>query len=267
LIDAHYGHPTASGRVKTDLSNIQGGERADYAKEIGDKALNAALRIRDRLVNSPTTGPRQVYLCHKFCELGSIPIDTAFKQYRDFLAANPDEVLVLVIEDAVKPEDIADAVKRTGLIDYVYKGSLSPLPTLQEIIDSGGRAVMFAEKDAGHGKFPWYHEAYDKLVQETPYTFKKPSALTDPKQLAASCEPNRGPDDAPLFLLNNWVDTTPLPKPSNGEKVDSEDALLRRIHVCQRIRHVKANLIAVDFYREGDLFDVVKKLNEERTSN
>jgi len=267
LIDAHYGQPTASGRVKTDLSNIQGGERADYAKEIGDKALNAALRIRDRLVNSPTTGPRQVYLCHKFCELGSIPIDTAFKQYRDFLAANPDEVLVLVIEDAVKPEDIADAVKRTGLIDYVYKGSLSPLPTLQEIIDSGGRAVMFAEKDAGHGKFPWYHEAYDKLVQETPYTFKKPSALTDPKQLAASCEPNRGPDDAPLFLLNNWVDTTPLPKPSNGEKVDSEDALLRRIHVCQRIRHVKANLIAVDFYREGDLFDVVKKLNEERTSN
>jgi hypothetical protein len=264
LIDAHYGQPTEGGRVKTDLSDLSSGERATYAKELGPKALDAALRIRDRVVDSPTTGPRQVYLCHRFCELGSVSIDTAFTEYRDFLAANPDEVLVIVIEDYVKPEDIADAVKRTGLLDYVYKGSLSPLPTLQEMIDSGGRVLMMAEKDAGHGKIPWYHEAYDKLVQETPYTFKKPEALTDPKQVPASCEPNRGPDDAPLFLINDWVDTTPLPKPSNAEKVNQEDVLLKRIHLCQRMRDLKANLIAVDFYREGDLFDVTSELNAER---
>ncbi|MQA74253.1 MAG: hypothetical protein GEU88_07945 [Solirubrobacterales bacterium] len=264
LIDAHYGQPTESGKVKTDLSDLTRGERATYEKALGPESLDAALRIRDRVVNSPTTGPRAVYLCHRFCELGAIPIDTAFKQYRDFLAANPNEVLVIVIEDYVEPQDIADAVKRTGLIDYVYKGLLEPLPTLQEIIDSGGQAVMMAEQDAGHGSIPWYHEAYDRLVQETPFTFKKPETLTDPKQLAASCEPNRGPDDAPLFLLNHWVDTTPAPRPSNAEKVNDEKALLKRVHVCERIRDLEANLIAVDFYREGDLFDVVDKLNAER---
>jgi hypothetical protein len=264
LIDAHYGQPTESGRVKTDLSDLSSGERATYEKTLGPQSLDAALRIRDRIVDSPTTGPRQVYLCHRFCELGSIPIDTAFTEYRDFLAANPDEVLVVVIEDYVKPQDIADAADRTGLLDYVYKGSLSPLPTLQQMIDSGGRVLMMAEKDAGHGSIPWYHEAYDKLVQETPYSFKKPEALTDPTKLAASCEPNRGPDDAPLFLINHWVDTTPAPKPSNAEKVNQKDVLLKRIHLCQRMRHLKANLIAVDFYREGDLFDVTHDLNAER---
>ena len=137
------------------------------------------------------------------------------------------------------------------------------MPTLQQMIDSGGRVLMMAENDAGHGEIPWYHEAYDKLVQETPFTFKKPEALTDPKQLAASCEPNRGPDDAPLLLINHWVDTTPAPKPSNAEKANAEGALLRRVHRCQRIRDLTANLIAVDFYREGDLFDVVEKLNAE----
>ena len=264
LIDAHYGQPTESGKVKTDLSELTGGERAEYVKTLGPEGLDAALRLRDRVVNSKPTGPRQVYLCHRFCELGAIPIESAFREYRDFLAVNGEEVLVIVIEDYVKPRDIADAVEGSGLIDYVYDGPLDPLPTLQEMIDSGGRALMMAENDAGHGSIPWYHEAYEGLVEETPYTFKKPDALTDGKRLAESCEENRGDGDGPLFLLNHWVDTTPQPKPSNAEKVNADEALGKRIRRCERLRQLTANLIAVDFYRQGDLFDVVEELNAER---
>ena len=264
LIDAHYGQPTESGAVKTDLSELDAGERATYEAELGAESLDAALRIRDRLVDSEPTGPRQVYLCHRFCELGAIPIETAFRQYRDFLAANPDEVLVIVIEDYVDPSEIADAAEESGLIDFVYEGALDPPPTLQEMIDSGGRALMMAENDAGGGAIPWYHEAYEDLVEETPYTFKKPEALTDGRRRAASCEPNRGTGAGSLFLLNHWIDTTPQPKPSNAQKVNASEALLKRIHRCERIRDLTANLIAVDFYRQGDLFDVVEKLNDER---
>jgi hypothetical protein len=268
LIDAHYGQPTEGGDIKTDLSDISGPERAVYESELGTEGLEAALRIRDRVVNSPTTGERGVYLCHRFCELGAVPAVDAFRTYRDFLAANPDEVLVIVIEDYVAPKDIEDAVKKSGLIDYVYDGPVGPpWPTLQEMIDFGGRALIMAENDAGGGTIPWYHEVYDELVQETPFRFKKPEALTDGKRLAESCEPNRGPDDAALFLLNHWVDTSPAPKPSNAKIVNAEDVLLRRIHRCERIRDLAAGLIAVDFYREGDLFDVVDQLNAERTGD
>jgi hypothetical protein len=167
LIDAHYGQPTESGVVKTDLSDLSRGERATYAAELGTDGLDAALRIRDRAVDSKPTGPPGVYLCHRFCELGSIPIESAFREIRDFLAANGDEVLVIVIEDYVDPEAIADAVEESGLIDYVYDGPLDPPPTLQEMIDSGGRVVMMAENDAGGGSIPWYHEAYETAAPGT----------------------------------------------------------------------------------------------------
>ena len=44
------------GAVKTDLSNLSSSERETYADEIGEEALDAALRIRDRIVDSPTAG-------------------------------------------------------------------------------------------------------------------------------------------------------------------------------------------------------------------
>ena len=156
FIDAHYGTPTEGGQVKTDLSDLDSGERRTYEEELGSDALDAALRIRDRVVNSPATGPRAVYLCHRFCELGALPIVDGFKQIRDFLAANPDEVVAIVIEDYVEPADIDAAVRESGLIDYVYEGELDPeaLPTLQEIIDSGGRALIMAEDSDGGSRVP-----------------------------------------------------------------------------------------------------------------
>jgi hypothetical protein len=265
LIDAHHGVETQDGTIKTDLSDLSSGERVTYEEELGEDALDAALRIRDRIVGSPEVGEQGVYLCHRFCELGAIPIDKAFAEIRDFLAANPDEVLTIVIEDYVPPADIAAAVERTGLIEYVYTGPVGePWPTLQEIIDSGGRALMMAENEPGGSEFPWYHSAYDELVQETPYSFKKPAQLTDPAKLTASCEPNRGPASAAVFLINHWIDTSPAPKPSNAAIVNRRDALLDRIHHCEEQRDLTANLIAVDFYREGDLFGAVEELNAER---
>ena len=66
--------------MKTDLSDLDSGERRTYEKELGSDALDAALRIRDRIVNSTATGPRAVYLCHRFCELGAIPIVDGFSR-------------------------------------------------------------------------------------------------------------------------------------------------------------------------------------------
>ena len=89
---------------------------------MGERALDAALRIRDRIVGSAKGGTRGVYLCHGFCEVGAIPIDLGFTEIRDFVEANPDEVVTVVIEDYVPPGDIAAAAERTGLIDFVYEG-------------------------------------------------------------------------------------------------------------------------------------------------
>ena len=267
FIDAHFGTPTAGGTVKTDLSDLGGPEREAYEQELGPEALDAALRIRDRIVNSPATGPRQVYLCHRFCELGALPLTKAFTEIRDFLAANPSQVVVIVVEDYVPPSEISSAAAKTGLIDHIYTGPLAePLPTLHQIVRSGGSAVMMSENNDGGQAVPWYHRAYDSLLQETPYSFKRPPQLLDRDQLPASCAENRGPRSAPLFLVNHWIDTSPAPKPSNAAKVNTQEALLRRVHTCERQRDLLANFLSVDFYLEGDVFGAIDELNAARAA-
>ncbi len=256
LIDTYYGNAVRGG-VRTDLASLPKRELA--VQEIGAPAVDAAERIRSRL-GDQNLGPRQIFLCHGFCELGAVSLSSALTDLRTFLVANPGAVVIVINQDeGVTPEDIERAFDRAGLLDLVYRGPLGPFPTLREMIDSGQRLVVMAENDAG--TIPWYHLAYGDALQETPFTFKTAAALTDPSQLVASCRDNRGPASAPLFLLNNWVDTTPLPRASLADVVNARAALLRRAQKCRRIRDRLPNLVAVDFYRRGDVLGVVRALN------
>ena len=81
----------------------------------------------------------------------------------------------------------------------------------------------------------------------------------DPAQL--SCGANRGGTAGSLFQLNHWIETPPTPRPSNAAVVNRYDFLLARAEECTTERAHLPNIIAVDFYRTGDLFQVVKHLN------
>jgi hypothetical protein len=256
LIDTYYGFSTKQ-RVRTDTTSLP--ERKAAVAELGEPAVKAAESIRDRLGSQPT-GSRGIYLCHGFCELGAIPLGSALGDLRTFLLANPSEVVIIVNQDeGVKPADIAAAFHEAGLDPLIYRGSLDHFPTLGELVDSDQRIVVMAENDADD--ISWYHLAYQHALQETPFKFKSTGALTTAKTLARTCKPNRGPSSAPLFLLNNWVDTTPVPRPSNASVVNGYATLLHRAQTCERIRHRLANLVAVDFYRHGDVLGVARTLN------
>jgi hypothetical protein len=127
------------------------------------------------------------------------------------------------------------------------------------MIDSNERVVFLAEHHAGAA--PWYHLAYQDVTEETPFAFSNPEHLTDPSRVAASCKPNRGPKNAPIFLVNHWITTDPVPLPSNAAKVNAYGPLIGRLRECERIRHHIPNLVAVDFYRQGDLLRAVDTLN------
>jgi hypothetical protein len=257
LIDTHYGDKLSSGKVRTDFTNL---EQILAQDGISKQQIDAAKRLRDR-AGFKGKGVRGMYLCHTSCELGFTPLADALNEIHDFVATHPNDVLVIVNQDYVTPADYVKAIDQAGLTQYVYKGlGQSPWPTLRQMIDSNQRIVFLAENHAGAA--PWYQLAYKSLVEETPYTFKSARLLTDPANLDASCRPNRGPPSgAPLFLMNHWVSTDPVPRPSDAVKVNAYDALLARARRCQQIRHHLPNLLAVNFYKEGDVFRVVNTLN------
>jgi hypothetical protein len=258
LIDTYYGLPDAKGRVRTDTASLP--KRSAAVAELGESAVKAAESLRSRLGSRPT-GQRNIYLCHGFCELGAVRLSSALGDLRAYMVQNPGAVVMIVNQDeGVTAQDITKAFEQAGLGDLIYRGPLGPFPTLRQMIDSDQRLIVMAENEAGGAS--WYRLAYAAALQETPYRFGSAASLTDSRSLAKTCRPNRGPSTAPLFLLNNWIDTTPVPRPSNAAKVNGYAALLRRAQTCQRIRHRLPNLIAVDFYRRGDVLSVVRKLNE-----
>jgi hypothetical protein len=259
LIDTHYGDRLPDGKVRTDLDRSGGLDKVLAGTDLSQTAVDAAMRIRDRL-GFAGEGTPGIYLCHSFCELGATPLSEVLDQLHEFLVANPDQVVVVINEDTITPKDFVAAVEKAGLADMAYRGPVDgQWPTLQEMIDSGQRVVFLAEQHAGAAS--WYRVAYGGATQETPYTFRTTGELTNPHQVAESCKANRGTEGAPLFLLNHWVSTDPIPLPSDAAKVNAYEPLLRRARECERIRGQIPNLIAVNFYRQGDLFGVVDTLN------
>jgi hypothetical protein len=259
LIDTHYADLLGNRRLRTDASNIELLERATQ-DGVSEKSVAAALRLRDRL-GFAGEGERGMYLCHTFCELGGTELGSVLDDLHDFLVANPGEVVVVVNQDYITPEDFAGAVREAGLERYAFSPpEHDRWPTLRRMIDSGRRLVLLAENDAGDVA-PWYRPAYDALLQETPFAFARASQLTDPAGRAATCGANRGPDSAPLFLVNHWVTTDPLPRPSDADAVNDYEPLLARLEECRRVRRHMPNLVAVNFSRPGDVYRAVDALN------
>jgi hypothetical protein len=249
LLDVHYGTPVGTA-VRTDLPRERGDLLANARRALGDAGFAAAMRIRDRLTEG-TPGAPGLYLCHGFCELGARPLDAALRGLRDFLVAHPGEVLLLILEDYVTPQDLAAAFERSGLARLAYRGPTGPWPTLRQLVARDERVIVLAE--SGRPGVPWIRPAF-AAMQETPYTFR------DARD-TLSCAPNRGGTAGSLFQLNHWIETTPTPRPSNAAIVNAADYLLARVERCARARGRRPNVLAVDWYRTGDVLRVARTLN------
>ncbi|HMJ35103.1 MAG TPA: hypothetical protein VK501_14425 [Baekduia sp.] len=259
LLDTHYAERLANGRTRTVFESAEDERLAIAQDGIGPESLAAAQRLRERL-GFRGSGPRSIYLCHTFCELGATKLPSVLDDLHDFLVTHPTEVVVVINQDYVTPADIVDAVDAAGLTRYAFTPpSGGRWPTLRQMIDDDRRLVFLAENEAGGA--PWYQPVYARLTQETPFSFEDAAQLTSAADRAASCRDNRGPATAPLFLINNWITTDPLPRPDNAQKVNAYRPLLARARECRRLRHRTPTLLAVDFYRRGDLFRVVDALN------
>jgi hypothetical protein len=155
LIDTHYWTPVASPDQLQALDPLLPRPVA----ELVHQASAPLLQIR------PGT-----FLCHNHCAFGGIELVDALAMVRAFLQENPDEVVTLIIQDAITTEDTAAA-----------------------------------------------------MAEAPPFL-----ALT-PEQL--SCRPNRGRPEAPLFLLNHWVQRV-APDRVDAANLNRLDVIVERGRAC-----------------------------------
>jgi hypothetical protein len=195
------------------------------------------------------------YLCHMMCSLGATNLAETFEEFRLFLETHPDDVVVLIIEDLVTPADTQEAFQDSGLDELVYTYEPGAAwPTLREMIESDKRVLVMAEDEGPPPE--WYLHAWDN-TEETPYAFSDVAEFDDESY---SCQPNRGEVDKPFFLLNHWV-TRASPSRVDAAIINDYDYFLERARQCAEEREQLPNFLAVNFYLNGDVFEVVDELN------
>jgi hypothetical protein len=248
LLDAHYG-TKVGGVVRTDFASEAEGQQS-YAELSSEQQVVLGRLLGMVGARRAPTGAKTVYFCHLYCELGATPAMETFRKIDGYLAENPNEVLLLLIEDHAEASDVRELLRRSGLAAHAYAYTRGqPLPTLREMIESRHNVLVMAE-NSGIG--PWYQPAFEGLLQDTPFRFESASDFT--------CAGGRGPTSNTLLLLNHWLSVDP---PSSGAAATANalQVLMDRVAGCRKARGRVPNIIAVDFYAAGNLFDVVDDLN------
>ncbi|MFF7177093.1 PI-PLC domain-containing protein [Streptomyces sp. NPDC008121] len=220
---------------------------SDFPPETRQRIVDAVTRF-----NPPRPG---LWLCHSVCRAGAVELVPALRRIGDWLRAHPTEVVTLVVQDSVGGADTEAAFREAGLEDLLHTPDRDPdrrWPTLGDMIDSGRRLVVFAER--GDGPAPWYRNFYD-YAMETPYAFRDPAEM--------SCVPHRGGTDKRLFLLNHFV-TIDGGSRLDAARVNARDSVLDRAHACERARGRPVTFVAVDYVTIGEARAAVDALNAER---
>ena len=194
--------------------------------------------------------PSGTYLCHVTCWVGAVPLADALTEVRLFLEENRNDVVTLIIEDAVSAADTEIAFDQAGLTPFLFVHEPGePWPTLGEMIGSRRRLVVMAEQ--GSPPPAWYGNAWD-VMQETPF---------DPRDISElSCAEGRGSSENSLFLMNHWINLTP-PDRVDAAMMNSREFIVSRARQCERERGLRPNFVAVNFHRQGDVFGAIDALN------
>ncbi|MEV8019867.1 hypothetical protein AB0O76_26655 [Streptomyces sp. NPDC086554] len=214
--------------------------------------LQGQIKAAINKFNPPRDG---LWLCHSVCRAGAIGLVPTLREVGDWLRAHPDDVVTLIVQDAVDGEATAAAFEEAGLTDLLFEPDRDPSrpwPELGEMIDSGKRLVVFAER--ADGPASWYRNFY-RYGMETPYAFRTPEDM--------SCVPHRGGTDKRLFLLNHFITIDGGSRLDAGT-VNTRAAVLDRAHACERQRGRPVNFVAVDYLTIGDARGAVDALNAER---
>lgn len=238
--------------------------------------LQSGVRLIQAQGHRDPNGTDEIRLCHFNCALmdgGSLT--DLLKTVKTFLDENPHEVVTLLFVNAgPKLEHWARAYYETGLdlLSYIPPVGktygdmrISDWPTIAEMVSFNTRLVTFLDRNADENEVPF-------LLQEWNYIFETDFLNDSPNQF--SCEPSRPwwvygyiPDR--LSLVNHFLYASFLgfryPNASFANQTNSAGfragQLGEQAVRCRSLFERRPNFLLVDFFNEGDVFDVEFGMN------
>ncbi|WP_250279663.1 hypothetical protein [Frankia sp. Cppng1_Ct_nod] len=234
LIDVH--HWTQPEEVDAFLNNLPPDQRAVF-----EPFTRGARSARPGL-----------WLCHDICQLGALNLEVELTRLRAWLAANPTEVVTLVIQDGAPAAEVMDAFNRAGLGRYVLtppRDVGGDWPTLGSMVERNRRLVVFAESADVPGSF---YRQFFRYAGDTSFDVSSPDGFT--------CLLGRGGRKPSMMLINHWITRTASSR-ADAAVVNRRASLLDQVRACQSAQGRLPTFVAVDFATIGDLVPTVAELN------
>ncbi|PQE07288.1 PI-PLC X domain-containing protein [Rutstroemia sp. NJR-2017a BVV2] len=211
----------------------------------------------------------QLYLCHTSCILRPAgPLVDYLTEIKKWLDKNPNEVVTLLLTngDRKSVSLFGGAITSSALNTYAYtptkKLAIDEWPTLQEMITSGKRFVVFLDYLADTTLVPY-------VLDEFQYFFETAFDTTDSS--FSSCDSDRpkpytGSDLLPL--INHYLDVGAegilVPdrlalKTTNA--ATGKGSIGAQADLCTNQWKRKPRVMLVDFFDTGNVFAAQKTLN------
>lgn len=278
LCDRQYNKITHMGAHDSSFlrDSSTGNSVAGNQYQNATKALDAGLRLLQAQVHVENS---TLELCHTTCDLlDAGPLDEWLSAINDWMSANPNEVItiLLVNSDDAEASEFGDAFTSSGLADIAYEPATTDRttdwPTLQEMIDSKKRVVVFVTSVSADTEHPYIMSEF-KYVFETAYevfeltgfncTLDRPSKQND----SASALDNGFLSLVNHFKYNSLGSDLMVTDVNNIETVNSastsEDGNLgKHLAQCKDEWSGVPNFVLVDFFNKGDVMEAADTMND-----
>lgn len=197
---------------------------------------------------------------HGFTFLGTATLESNLIEVKEFLDANPNEIVTIIFECYADFTLVNAAFQNSGVATYLHAQPIDiAWPTLQEMVESNKRLVVLSECQDAPIDAEWYHYVWDYCV-ETPFDNNSNGDFT--------CEFNRGNEANDLFILNHFA-TDPnvgIGSTSLSAAANEFDFFYNRALECETELGKFPNFPTIDFHELGEPFRVVDSLNLRRVS-
>jgi hypothetical protein len=215
---------------------------------------------------------KDLHFCHTSCSLfDGGKVEQYFRRVKHFLDRHPNEVLTLILAN---PENVPASVwqpifESTGLANMSYVPPQTPMtrndwPTLKEMLDSGGRVVVFMDKGAEDGTVPYILPQFT-MMWEDEY---------DPTNSKFPCAVDRTagtlPPDQQLNLINHNLNTNffpfgrglRIPDRLDSPRTNGVHSIMTHANHCSVLTGDRwPNFVLVDFVNIGQAIKAVAQLN------
>jgi len=213
----------------------------------------------------------QLSVCHTDCLLeNGGTLENYLSTMKIWLDANPNEVVSLLLTngDSLDIGEFDLAFKNVGIDTYAFQAlsqvAITDWPTLGDLISANTRLIIFLDYGADESKVPY-------ILNEFNYYFETPFDWTDAAFNQCSIDrPTGSSAEGKMYIVNHFLDINLFGSgvlipdraaaPTTNAAVGS-GSIGAQSDLCEGLYGRAPNVVLVDYYNVGDVFEAQAALN------